>query len=1177
PHPHTMVVHTFKIKQTKKRMSIEERFKAVSTYDLTLHDDVESFPDSARFALDAFKVIADVHPISKAVFEAFRGVVTLELKRRENNTKVRAVHVAMKSMLSVFVQLQDVKDPHEVDNDGDLGALLKRIEDAVRKAGSSCDWYMKKSPMSTSNLLFTMIVSTSLVLLERYLKAIKYEQHLAETARGFMMLEGELQRALAVHTLLGVNTVNEKLNDQGSQLDMMQKTLETILARLDTPRDMEIREYIRLHGGPEASIKDTTVLKELAAKCDENSKLSVMDDKDLQKHLQKLRNSLMRDLSEDINSALENNLTLFDRKLEVHLRDIKSEISSHTAILESLSGGFKEIGDPGWKSTVKARHLVLALRDFYINRSHSNGDAPNSSQQQVSPPTTTDLEDSADQTPQQPIVEDDDDAWAISYINVSYLQAIAEAIDDDGSGFISIREVNDFINEKPPGLTVCQWLAYWAAGWRSSIAQYTDKIYRLLRKIYDLRDKVLPENLEMLDYYLDEEAFYRLDLLLRAAPRDVYYIRPDLVKLRDEFGADEEKKLMEKLEEIKYNLDWPSTVSLVTGPGRIERQHLKIVQLGRSNTLDDDEFEEMWTSLQSIFEVLQYRRGELSAIFKQMHIDPERQFRDYAFGIFSNSDAPWDISDYKLGYVLTTLPYEEGENDDVIASPDIPMTTLKYPIDTLPELQRPSQLPVQSDLADHPNDLYGHWAGFCMMDIAGEDKQIPYRGLFRIVFEEHGDNDDFLPGSATTYLGSMKITYVITPKDTTSQEVDFVMVYDDVDWMRCVGTFDVSSATIQGVWYRRHSVVDQPPPLRSTVPSIHGSSYTSLDPQPASNNSFEDQQQHPGGRFSLSRTPAPLAWFRHNPEASGDKPAKARWNFALSAVTYIIRRGKSKLHDVTIMIHNIHRFIKLLINIFLSFDEDSLSHNETKLWQLATTIPPNLDEYYYSTARHLSRALPFHFFLQKTITSARSLSEKMKLRFRMSDDDVESTKDDSVTDSHPQTCSVCKEEIHLPCWVCLECESEDVICNACDEKHRALLPVERIWSSATSKAEGVHAMHPMVWIRDDQYVDIPIFDQLSRVEGRLNTVEEIVRKREEKVPQRIAEGQVAERLATLELQIGKLVEASSGLTRVGGHHSEAENLLKVGRIEDMIAQVSGRLTTLETKLDQLIVSLSRSS
>ena len=41
-------------------------------------------------------------------------------------------------------------------------------------------------------------------------------------------------------------------------------------------------------------------------------------------------------------------------------------------------------------------------------------------------------------TPQNP------DAWAIKFIDVTHLQPILEAFDDDASGFITISEVNWF-------------------------------------------------------------------------------------------------------------------------------------------------------------------------------------------------------------------------------------------------------------------------------------------------------------------------------------------------------------------------------------------------------------------------------------------------------------------------------------------------------------------------------------------------------------------------------------------------------------------------------------------------------------------------------------------------------------------------------------------------------------
>ena len=43
----------------------------------------------------------------------------------------------------------------------------------------------------------------------------------------------------------------------------------------------------------------------------------------------------------------------------------------------------------------------------------------------------------------------DDDEWALEWININRLQAIAEAFDDDASGFITIAEVNQFTSSRP--------------------------------------------------------------------------------------------------------------------------------------------------------------------------------------------------------------------------------------------------------------------------------------------------------------------------------------------------------------------------------------------------------------------------------------------------------------------------------------------------------------------------------------------------------------------------------------------------------------------------------------------------------------------------------------------------------------------------------------------------------
>ena len=46
----------------------------------------------------------------------------------------------------------------------------------------------------------------------------------------------------------------------------------------------------------------------------------------------------------------------------------------------------------------------------------------------------------------------EDDSWALQFIHVHWLGAIVEAVDDDHSGFITITELNKFIDDLPPQL-----------------------------------------------------------------------------------------------------------------------------------------------------------------------------------------------------------------------------------------------------------------------------------------------------------------------------------------------------------------------------------------------------------------------------------------------------------------------------------------------------------------------------------------------------------------------------------------------------------------------------------------------------------------------------------------------------------------------------------------------------
>ena len=79
----------------------------------------------------------------------------------------------------------------------------------------------------------------------------------------------------------------------------------------------------------------------------------------------------------------------------------------------------------------------------------------------------------------------DQDEWALEWITIRRLHAIAEAFDDDASGYITIAEVNNFTTSRPLewrqvfpyegparrdvgadlfSSSLPQWIAYWSVG-----------------------------------------------------------------------------------------------------------------------------------------------------------------------------------------------------------------------------------------------------------------------------------------------------------------------------------------------------------------------------------------------------------------------------------------------------------------------------------------------------------------------------------------------------------------------------------------------------------------------------------------------------------------------------------------------------------------------------------------
>ncbi|KAG6860012.1 hypothetical protein C0995_000575 [Termitomyces sp. Mi166 len=221
-------------------------------------------------------------------------------------------------------------------------------------------------------------------------------------------------------------------------------------------------------------------------------------------------------------------------------------------------------------------------------------------------------------------------------------------------------------------------------------------------------------------------------------------IPQELETLRDQFDAEEEERIREHLEKIAYTIDSPATMSLVTGPGRIER----IVQLARIHILHANEFWKAGESLLNVF--LTFSAHDLSAIFQQMHVDVERQFKNFAFGMFKTSYGTQtrEISQNNLVSVWESLPTEPGEDDDVNTCPEnIPIDILKSGVQRRPDCSEQAPLIRDKPVDYEPSVLQGPWASYCMEEVDGD---VNWRGgLIHIDFAASATEDRAISGKGT--------------------------------------------------------------------------------------------------------------------------------------------------------------------------------------------------------------------------------------------------------------------------------------------------------------------------------------------------------------------------------------------------------------------------------------------
>ncbi|THV00763.1 hypothetical protein K435DRAFT_963848, partial [Dendrothele bispora CBS 962.96] len=173
--------------------------------------------------------VQKMHPVIAVAVMAFKAVVSLELKRRDNDQRVAVLQVKMQDLMEVFVQLgaispeqKSVKQKLTVRDR--LESLCEKIAEDIKSCGNLCDAYLKKR------------------VIVRMLKSPIYEARFEECAQNFEERHKELLLALLMFTTKGVHSANASLLETKETLRSAQENINLILLFqiLQTPLEQKI-------------------------------------------------------------------------------------------------------------------------------------------------------------------------------------------------------------------------------------------------------------------------------------------------------------------------------------------------------------------------------------------------------------------------------------------------------------------------------------------------------------------------------------------------------------------------------------------------------------------------------------------------------------------------------------------------------------------------------------------------------------------------------------------------------------------------------------------------------------------------------------------------------------------------------------------------------------------------
>ncbi|KAH9480236.1 hypothetical protein JR316_0006834 [Psilocybe cubensis] len=828
-----------------------------------LQTTLDGFVEITKIVLDGLVCLGNVHPVLGVAIFAFHSVISLDLTRRDNEKKVIVVKLQMQNMMCSMFQLKDLRHAHiqeagREEQEARLQELIKDIAADITRCGSDLNSFMNRK------------------LVSKIVHARGYEEKFAEHIAKFIQRRAELQIVLTAYIAASIDVVHTTLNDMAAKVDDINNKLEMILTRLfpklSTAREDELYNLVDRYGGFEEFLKRDDLLTELYAKAISSAAASSTDGsggggtqisawqtsavtdaspRQREINIKEFKKDLKNEIGYDLNDILRTNFERFEKLLMVQHNNnterLASQMEQHGYKLDNilttvtslsvldqgklvnrtLAIRKEKLQDPEFQTiwdqmrlgrSVKAKTFVLTFRDYFLVGDRSTPGTPMLSDygnivvtRELSPrPNVT------------PIVKED--PWVFDYIDVTHVQPIVEAMDEDGSGFISVREANKFASSRPKGISLLHWIAYWAAGWHIDVTYYHSKIYAILVDMHKAFRTVLWANQPYVDDYLNSMAVLTLEGILRSIKPlpSTAEKEPKLMEIVERLRASREELILSNLKEMSYLLQSPADVAVIVGSGRVEtwflpltylllKRHLAIINLSKDHLITDKELQTHSESLDSILATFNDRMHVLQGRFEQIHRDVERQFSIHAYGMFLTSYKNTTLKllhskllEFKYSRTISSFDSEKEPNNDTSILNFGLGTPLSY--SEAVSVSSPAAIessPSPSMLIDKvleaptvTNSIEGSWTGVCYQVRNTDNKCLYTPGSFEVVFEVF---DSTLRGTGLDSSGRLEFAGSIKNDNDATSSVSFVFTSSG-GRIRCAGTYDSVKDKVYGRW-----------------------------------------------------------------------------------------------------------------------------------------------------------------------------------------------------------------------------------------------------------------------------------------------------------------------------------------------------------------------------------------